>query len=63
VWQRGQVLALAEIIAPHDRHDVILLAMTLLRQPLARRKHRTAFASTLSGLAIHCNWSVAGRPI
>jgi hypothetical protein len=37
--QRGQALALAEIIAPHARHEVILL-MTLpqsSRNPLAFR--------------------------
>jgi hypothetical protein len=32
LWHLGQVLALAEIIAPHARHDVIL-AMTLPRRP------------------------------
>jgi hypothetical protein len=32
VRHRGQVLASAEIIAPHARHDVIL-AMTLPRRP------------------------------
>ena len=38
--------------------------MTLLRRPALRSlDHGTAFASTLSGLAIDCNWQVAGRPI
>jgi hypothetical protein len=55
VRHRGQVLALAEIIAPHARHDVIL-AMTLPRRPpFVRRVTVPAFASTLSGLAMDCN--------
>jgi hypothetical protein len=37
--QRGQVLALAEIMAPHAGHEVILVMATQpwpLRQPLSR---------------------------
>jgi hypothetical protein len=37
--QRGQVLALAEIMAPHAGHEVILVMTTQpwpLRQPLSR---------------------------
>ena len=48
VWHRGQVLASAEIIAPHARHDVIL-AMTLPRRP-------HSFAGSWSGICIDTKW-------
>jgi hypothetical protein len=36
--QRGQALASAEIMAPHARHEVIMV-MTLLRLPRVRHFH------------------------
>ena len=48
VRQRGQVLASAEIIAPHARHDVIL-AMTL-------RADRHSFAGSRNGIGVDAKW-------
>jgi hypothetical protein len=48
VLHRGQVLASAEIIAPHALHDVIL-AMTLPRRP-------HSFAGSRYGICIDAKW-------
>ena len=48
VWHRGQLLASAEIIAPHALHDVIL-AMTLSRRP-------HSFAGSRYGICIDTKW-------
>jgi hypothetical protein len=37
--------------------------LTAIRGPEDSPDHGTAFASTLSGLMLDCNWQVGGRPI